>query len=211
MGLFWIARRLQAMSHESGKGFFPLKWTFSATILGFGFHILGGMIAKSVMPAEHLISAHIMMWSIITGVPAAVVMALVLTESCSGVFSNSLYMSDPLPSILPELQKARRWVREKKLEEAEQLYTRLAQENPSDPDPMFGLAMLQRGRQGFDEAKTTYRTLLSRFQTEDEIWSKASLLLADIVETIDGDHEMAVDMRRKVRERSGYTMAPVNE
>lgn len=211
LGLFWAARRLQAASRETSKGYFPFRWTLTATIAGFSVHILGGMIAKSIMPDEHLISAQIMIWSIITGAPAGVVVALIVTDSWSGMFANALYMSDPQPSILPELQKARQWVREEKLEEAEALYARIARENPCDPDPMFGLATLQRGRQSFEEAKTTYRTLLVKFQTDDETWSKASLLLADIVETIDGDAEMAMSMRRKVRQRSGYSMVPVEE
>ena len=98
MGLFWLARRLQVASHETSKGYCPLKWTFTATLVGFAVHIIGGLIAKSIMPDDHMISAHIMMWSVVTGLPAAVVMGVVLVDSCSGMFSNSLYMSSAAPS-----------------------------------------------------------------------------------------------------------------
>jgi hypothetical protein len=211
LGLFWLARRLQVASHDMEKGQVPLGWAVCATSLGFAAHIFGGIIAKSIMPGDDIISVHIMLWSIITGLPAGAVMAMIISDSCSGHFANSLYMSDPVPSILPEMQKARQWVREEKLEEAEALYIRIARANPTDPDPMFGLAMLQRGRESIEEAKTTYRSLLSKFQADDETWSKASLLLADILELNDGDHALAISMRRKVRERSGYTMMPVEE
>lgn len=193
--LLFIGLRVRRGQAGTAKRY-PARLVVIDCLLAVSAHTMAGILAALIMDNFQLA----FLFSIVVGLPPAVVFFLVLNEAAE-LSAGELVEGGPAKA-LDHIDEVKRLLKESDIEGAMRVYHRRANQHPESPDPLFGLEFLFEQQDRHDEAAATCREILGRFQGDDVVWAKAAHLLAPLLRDHLGDPGGAQRLREAITQRN---------
>ncbi len=168
-------------------------------------HFLGAIpLAVSLSDSAISLATFLRLNSLLGFVPS-IVYARFFLEAVSSGSAEALFGLNTGLKLESDFSKAKALERGGNVEGAIDQYRRYFREDPTSPQALFAIGLLQTKEGQHNDAADTYRQIVGKFREDDDVWARASFLLAELLEMYLHDKAAGQNLLRQILKRAPKT------
>lgn len=189
----------QRMEGRMQKGFTTGFVVCGAALL---IHCLGAAPLALAVKGSIIGQATFLRYNGLLGFVPAVVFARFFLEAVSTGSVDAIFGLNTGMVLESDFSKAKARERGGDIAGAIDEYRRYFKEDARSPQALFEIGRLQTREQQFNDAADTYRQIIGRFRENDDVWARASVQLAELLEQYLHEKGAAHSLLRQVLKRA---------